>query len=78
MREAGFEGIRKAVTRRHNTVAQYITTRPIMDLCEQATQRVEARVSWRWWDQEGIDLKVAKERAVEALKGFGVGIGSGV
>ena len=26
--EAGFEGIRKSVTRRQNTVAQYITTRP--------------------------------------------------
>ena len=39
MREAGFEGIRKAVTRKQNMVAQYIVTRPIMDLCERATQR---------------------------------------
>ena len=67
MREAGFEGIWKAVTRRHNTVAQYITTRPILDLCERATQRVGARVSWRWWVQEGIYLKAAKERAAEAI-----------
>ena len=67
MREAGFEGIRKAVTRRQNTVAQYITTRPILDLCEEAMQRVGARVSWRWWYQEGIDLKAAKERAAEAI-----------
>ena len=67
MREAGFEGIQKAVTRRHNTVAQYIATRPILDLCERATQRVGARVSWRWWDQEGIDLKAAKEQAAEAI-----------
>ena len=51
MREAGFEGIRKAVTRRQNTFAQYIATRPIMDLCERATQRVGARVSRQWWDQ---------------------------
>ena len=67
MREAGFEGIWKAVTRRHNTVAQYIAMRPILDLCERATQRVGARVSWRWWDQEGIYLKAVKERAAEAI-----------
>ena len=67
MLEAGFEGIRKAVTRRQNMVAQYIATRPILDFCERATQRVEARVSRRWWDQEGMDLKAAKEQASEAL-----------
>ena len=54
MREAGLEGIRKSTTRRQNTVAQYIATRPILDLCEQATQRLGERVSRRWWEQEGI------------------------
>ena len=29
-------------------------------------QRVGARVSRRWWDQEGIDPKAAKERAEES------------
>ena len=67
MREAGFEGIRKAVTRRQNTVAQYIVTRPILDFCERATQRVGVGVSWRWWGQEVIDLKAAKERAAGAI-----------
>ena len=43
--EAGLEGIRMSVTRRQNTVAQYIATRPIMDLCERATRRPGARVS---------------------------------
>ena len=61
MQEAGFEGIWKAITRRQNTAAQYIATRPILDLCERATQRMGARVSRRWWDQEGIDLEEAKE-----------------
>ena len=60
MREAGFEGIRKAITRRQNTVRQYIATQPILDLCEQATQRLGTRVSWWWWEQEGIDLETAK------------------
>ena len=67
MRETGFEGIQKAVTRRQNTVAQYIATLPILDLCERSTQREGARVSRRWWDQEVIDLKAAKERAAEVL-----------
>ena len=59
MREAGFKGIRKSITMRQNTVAQYIATRPILDLCERATQRLGTRVSQRWWDQEGIDLEKA-------------------
>ena len=67
MREAGFEGIWKAITRRQNTVAQYIATQPILDLCERATQRRGVRVSWRWRKQEGIDIKAAKERAAGAI-----------
>ena len=46
---------------------QHIATRPILDLYERSTQRVGARVSWQWCDQEGIDLKAAKEREAEAL-----------
>ena len=37
-----------------------------MDLCELATQRIGARVSRRWWEQEGIYLETAKERAAES------------
>ena len=48
MQEAGFEGIQKAITRRQNAVAQYIATRPILDLCERSTQRLGERVSQRW------------------------------
>ena len=47
MGKAGFEGIRKSVTRRQNTVAKYIVTRPILDLCERSTWRLGARVSQR-------------------------------
>ena len=64
--EAGFEGIRKSVTRRQNTFAHYIATRPIMDLCEQATRRPGVRVSRRWWEQAGIGLEGGKKRAEEA------------
>ena len=63
---AGFEGIIKSVTRRQNTVAQYIATQPIMDICEQATRRPGARVSRHWWEKSSIDLEGAKKRAAEA------------
>ena len=45
---AGLEGIRKSVTKRQNMVAQYIATRPILDLCERATRRPGARVYRQW------------------------------
>ena len=66
MREAGTEGIRKSITRRQNTVAQYIATRTIMDLCERATRRPGARVSWRWWEHDIIYLEGARKRAAES------------
>ena len=65
MGEAGLEGIRKSVKRSQNTVAQYIATRLIMDLCERSTQRPGARVSWRWWAQADIELEGAKKILAE-------------
>ena len=47
MKETGMVGIRTSILRRQNMVAQFIVTRPILDLCEKATQRPGARVSWR-------------------------------
>ena len=45
--EVGIYGIHKSITQRQNTVAQYIATQPILDLCERGTRRPGARVSWR-------------------------------
>ena len=56
MREAGLEEVKEYVLRRHNMVAQYISTRTIMKLCEGAVHRPGTRVSKRWWKQEGLDL----------------------
>ena len=56
---------RTSINRRQNTVAQYIATRPLLDLCEGATQRGGARVTMRWWDQKGIDWEKAKVRGAE-------------
>ena len=66
MKEEGFTKIRKSITNRNNTVAQYIATRPMLDLCERKKQRGGgARVSRRWWEQKGIGWETAKEQAVE-------------
>ena len=45
--------------------AQYIVTRPLLDLCEGTKQRGWARVSRRWWDQKGIDWETVKALAAE-------------
>ena len=34
-----------------------------MDLCERSNRRLGARVSWKWWEQAGIELEGAKKRA---------------
>ena len=65
MKEAGFTEIRKSTKNRHNTVAQYIATRPLLDLCEQTTRKGGERVSRRWWYQKGFDWETAKARAAE-------------
>ena len=39
-----------------------------MDLCERATRRPGARVSWQWWEQDGIDLEGVKKRAAETTR----------
>ena len=44
------------VFRLQNTVAQYIATRPIMDLCLAAKRSSGLRVVMWWWEQEGLDL----------------------
>ena len=43
-------------------VAQYISTRLILDLCEQFNRRPGAWVSRRWWEQDSLDFEGAKKR----------------
>ena len=66
MGEMGLEEIGVHIKKRQNTVAQYIATQTIMELCERSFQRPSAWVSWRWWDQDGIELWRARERAAAA------------
>ena len=57
--------------KRKNTVAQYIATRPIMDLCEETVRRSGTWVARIWWDKEGLDLEDEKEAAAVEADGEG-------
>ena len=65
MKEAGLTDIRTSILRNQNTVAQYIATRPLLDLCEGARAREGSKVPQRWWDQAGIDWEKAKAKGEE-------------
>ena len=71
MAEAGFERIITYITRRQNTVIQYIATQPILDLCERSARRPGVSVSRRWWEQDGLYLQGEKKRAAEAVESYG-------
>ena len=51
MEEAGFDEMVAYALKRNNTVAQYIATRPILDLCEETVRRPGVWVARRWWEQ---------------------------
>ena len=64
--ESGFKGIGKYITRRQNMIAQYIATRPFLDLCDNYSRKTGERVSQRWWEKAGLYLVGAKKRAAAA------------
>ena len=59
------------VSFRQNTVAQYIATRPIMDLFLAENKRPGPRVPMQLWKQEGLYLEGMRTEAweVERMKG---------
>ena len=65
MKEAGLTDVCTSINIRQNTVAQYIATRPLLDLCEGVKQREGAQVTLRWWDQSDIDWEKAKTKETE-------------
>ena len=65
MKEAGLTDVQTSINRRQNTVAQYISTQPLLDLCKGVKQREGARVTMRWRDQTGIYWEKAKARGAE-------------
>ena len=44
------------IRRRHNAVAQFISTKTIMDLCLEVERQPVARVAKRLWEQDGLQL----------------------
>ena len=55
------------VLNRQDTVAQYIGTRPIMDLYRDTVRRPGAWVARRWWEQDGMELLGARSTEVEEV-----------
>ena len=66
MTEEGLQEADNYISSRQNTVAQYIATRPIIDLCLAKKRRLGPIVSIWWWEQEGLDLEGMRIEAHEA------------
>ena len=44
----------------------FVATRPILALCEGTERRGRARVHQRWWEQTGIDWRLARAKSESA------------
>ena len=83
MEEAGLREAKTYVFYLQNTAAQFIETRPIMDLCIVAKRRPGQRVAKSWGEQEGLDLvsmrmvdwEVEKMEGDEETDGMGTDTG---
>ena len=52
----GLQEIGVYIGRFQNTVAQYISTCPFMDLCLVVEQNLVIRLFRQWWDQPTLDI----------------------
>ena len=57
MAEAGLQDVDTYISRRQNTVTQFIANRSIMDLCLLEERRPGSRVTNQWWEQDGLDVE---------------------
>ena len=79
METVGLDEIGVYISRRQNTVSQYIVTRPIMESCLAAERRTGKRISRRWWEQTTLDIlgiimghaaaEMGEETGMEELNG---------
>ena len=46
----------ECIRQRHNTVALYIVTQSLLDLCDGTERTLGAWVWMQWWEQAGVDL----------------------
>ena len=65
MGEAGLHEVEKYVSLCQNTVAQFISNRPIMELCLAAERHLGSPVANWWWEKEGLDLEEMPTEAWE-------------
>ena len=54
--EARIEAMELYIWRRQNTVAQFIDTRLLLELCEKTERIPGARVGMWWWEQAGLKI----------------------
>ena len=73
MAEAGLQKLYTYVSLYQNNVAQYIATRPIVDLCLATKRRPGPIVAMPWWEKEVMDL----EGNADGGMGGGADIGGG-
>ena len=57
MAASGLEEVDTYVLCQHNTITQYVTTCPILEMCLVGERLPGTRVAWWWWDKEGINLE---------------------
>ena len=57
MTEVLLQEVQTYVSLLHNKVAQFIATRPIMDLFLEVERRPGSRVSKWWWEKDGLYLE---------------------
>ena len=66
----GMDEIGVYISLRQKTVAQYIATRPIMDLCLAAERKPGLQLSRKWWEQPAIYI-LGMIVGLAAAKGVG-------
>ena len=68
MEEARFQTIEEYIWRGNNTVAQYITMRSLIELCEGPERAPGERVGMQWWEKAFTNL-AAEAAAAEKDRG---------
>ena len=67
--EDGFLTMEEYIRRCQNTVAQYIATQSLLDLCEGSERATGVQVGMFWCEQERLDLAGAREVEAAVVEG---------
>ena len=65
MTEAGLQEVETYVSLHHNTVAQFIATRTIMDLCLVSERCPGSRMEKRWWEENRMQTSASEAERTE-------------